>query len=151
MVSSATATEFPPGVFITTTPFRVAASTSMLSTPTPARPMTFSRPGVSSTSAVTLVELRTASTSYCPTMAFSAAGARPSFTSTVSSGALRSVSRPSGDSSSATRTFIVDGAPALKVPQDLASPGPALQYAGRHGGATGTLRASSHRWYNAGF
>jgi len=64
MVSSATATEFPPGVFITTTPFRVAASTSMLSTPTPARPMTFSRPGCSMVSAVTLVALRTASTSY---------------------------------------------------------------------------------------
>ncbi len=63
MVSSATATELPPGVFITVTPFRVAASTSMLSTPTPARPMTFSFPGFSSTSAVTLVALRTASAS----------------------------------------------------------------------------------------
>ena len=40
MVSSATATAFAPGVFMTTMPRRVAASASMLSTPTPARPMT---------------------------------------------------------------------------------------------------------------
>ena len=86
-VSSATATEFPPRVFITTTPLRVAASTSMLSTPTPARPMSFSRPGFSSTSAVTLVALRTARTSYCPTSAFSSAGLRPVRTSTVTPGA----------------------------------------------------------------
>ena len=32
---------FPPGVFITMMPRLVAASTSTLSTPTPARPMTF--------------------------------------------------------------------------------------------------------------
>ena len=38
-VSSATATALAPGVFITTMPRRVAASASMLSTPTPARPM----------------------------------------------------------------------------------------------------------------
>jgi len=37
MVSSATATAFAPGVFITTMPRRVAASASILSTPTPAR------------------------------------------------------------------------------------------------------------------
>ena len=38
--SSATAMAFAPGVFITTMPRRVAASASMLSTPTPARPIT---------------------------------------------------------------------------------------------------------------
>ena len=37
---SAADTEFPPGVFITTTPRRVAADTSILSTPAPARPTT---------------------------------------------------------------------------------------------------------------
>ena len=36
MVCSAAETVLPPGVFITTTPLRVAAGTSMLSTPTPA-------------------------------------------------------------------------------------------------------------------
>ena len=39
-VSSATATALAPGVFMTTMPWRVAASVSMLSTPTPARPTT---------------------------------------------------------------------------------------------------------------
>ena len=39
-VSSATATALAPGVFMTTMPRWVAASVSMLSTPTPARPMT---------------------------------------------------------------------------------------------------------------
>ena len=38
--SSAVETVLPPGVFITTTPRCVAASTSTLSTPTPARPTT---------------------------------------------------------------------------------------------------------------
>ena len=39
-VSSATATALAPGVFMTTMPLWVAASVSMLSTPTPARPIT---------------------------------------------------------------------------------------------------------------
>ena len=34
-------TLLPPGVFMTTMPFLLAASTSMFSKPTPARPMTF--------------------------------------------------------------------------------------------------------------
>ena len=38
-VSSATATALAPGVFMTTMPRRVASAASMLSTPTPARPM----------------------------------------------------------------------------------------------------------------
>ncbi len=38
-VSSATATALAPGVFITTIPRWVAAGVSMLSTPTPARPI----------------------------------------------------------------------------------------------------------------
>ncbi len=60
-VSSATAMEFPPGVFMTMMLFLVAASTSMLSTPTPARPMTFKSRAASRMSAVTLVALRMAS------------------------------------------------------------------------------------------
>ena len=39
-VNSAVVMVLPPGVFITTTPCCVAASTSTLSTPTPARPTT---------------------------------------------------------------------------------------------------------------
>ena len=62
-VCSAAATEFPPGVLTTTTPARVAASRSMLSTPVPARPITRSFPGFFNTSAVTLVAERTTSAS----------------------------------------------------------------------------------------
>ena len=54
MVCSAVLTVLPPGVFMTTMPLRVAAATSMLSTPTPARTMARSLPGFSSSSAVTL-------------------------------------------------------------------------------------------------
>ena len=41
MACSAVVIELPNGVFITTTPFAVAAGMSTLSTPMPARPMTF--------------------------------------------------------------------------------------------------------------
>ena len=58
-VCSAVDSELPPGVFMTMAPQRVAASTSMLSKPVPARPMTFSFGAAASTWAVTLVELRT--------------------------------------------------------------------------------------------
>ena len=46
MVCSAAETLLPPGVFMTTTPRRVAAGTSMLSTPTPARAIARSLPGI---------------------------------------------------------------------------------------------------------
>ena len=62
-VCSATETLLPPGAFITTTPRRVAASRSMLSTPVPARPITRSLVAAARNSAVTLVALRTASAS----------------------------------------------------------------------------------------
>jgi len=42
-----------PGVFITITPFLVAAGRSILSTPTPARPMTTSLSAAAITSPVT--------------------------------------------------------------------------------------------------
>ena len=57
--SSAVAIVLPPGEFMTRTPCRVAAARSMLSTPTPARPMTFRRLAASMTSAVICVPLRT--------------------------------------------------------------------------------------------
>ena len=62
-VCSATDTLLPPGAFITTTPRRVAAARSMLSTPVPARPTTRSFAAASRISLVTLVALRTASAS----------------------------------------------------------------------------------------
>ena len=58
MVCSATATAFPVGALTTITPRRVAASTSMLSTPVPARPITRRCSPASITEAVTGVALR---------------------------------------------------------------------------------------------
>ena len=66
MVCSAVLTVLPPGVFMTTMPLRVAAATSMLSTPTPARTMARSLPGFSSSSAVMVVPLRTMTPSARP-------------------------------------------------------------------------------------
>ena len=63
IVSSATATAFAPGVFITTIPRRVAASASMLSTPTPARPITRSFGACSISASSTCTALRTMSAS----------------------------------------------------------------------------------------
>ena len=60
---TAVVTAFPCGAFITTTPRCVAAATSMLSTPMPARPTTFSRGAASKRARVTLVAERTASPS----------------------------------------------------------------------------------------
>jgi hypothetical protein len=59
IVCSATDTALPPGVFITRTPAAVAAAVSTLSTPTPARPMTFSYGACARTSLVTFTALRT--------------------------------------------------------------------------------------------
>ena len=56
---SAAAIVFPVGALTTAMPRWVAASTSMLSTPTPARPMQSIRPACPITRAVTLVSLRT--------------------------------------------------------------------------------------------
>ena len=62
-VCSATAMALAPGVFITAMPLRVAASRSMLSTPTPARPITRSLWACSSSSALTCTAERTMSAS----------------------------------------------------------------------------------------
>ena len=60
IVCSAVEIVFPPGVFITTMPRRLAAATSMLSTPTPARTIAFNRDCPSRTSAVSCVPERIA-------------------------------------------------------------------------------------------
>src|SRR5699024_214445 len=56
----------PSGAFTTITPFSVAASKSLLSTPTPARAITFKSCACSITSPVTCVWLRTSSASQSP-------------------------------------------------------------------------------------
>lgn len=50
MASWAVDTVLPPGVFITSTPLRVASATSMLSMPTPARPINFKLVALASSS-----------------------------------------------------------------------------------------------------
>ena len=57
--SSAVAMELPPGEFMTRTPRRVAAWRSTLSTPTPARPITFRFRAASITCAFIWLPLRT--------------------------------------------------------------------------------------------
>src|SRR5207237_772007 len=98
----ATAVVLPPGVFITTTPRSVAASTSIVSTPAPARPTTSSARPASSTARVTLVALRTIRPSYSPMRAMSSRSASVSTTST-SSPCLRSASTPTALRPSVTR------------------------------------------------
>ena len=57
-VCSAAEMVLPPGVFITTTPLAVAALISILSTPTPARPMALRELAFAISSAPILVPLR---------------------------------------------------------------------------------------------
>src|SRR5438128_1580861 len=64
IVCSVAAIVLPEGALTTRTPARVAASTSMLSTPAPARPITLRRVPAWITLASTLVSLRTMSASY---------------------------------------------------------------------------------------
>ena len=102
-VCSATAVVLPPGVFITTTPRSVAASTSIVSTPAPARPTTSSFTPATSTTRVTLVALRTIRPSYSPMRATRAGSGSVSTTST-SSPCFASTSTPTACRPSVTRT-----------------------------------------------
>ena len=105
MASSAAAAALPCGVLMTRTPFSVAALTSMLSTPTPARPMIFSLPGLASMAAVILVAERMPRPWYWPMTAASSSGFMPILTSTVKPALLR-ISTAFLDMSSAMRTRI---------------------------------------------
>ena len=106
MVSSATATALAPGVFITTMPRRVAASASMLSTPTPARPMTRSLGAFSISASSTCTAERTTSAS-----ASARAAARPSgnwsCVSTSHPGSAAKTASVAGETFSASTIFIV--------------------------------------------
>ena len=63
---SAAETTVASGAFATTMPRLVAASTSTLSSPTPARPMTFSRVACAISSASSVVPERTMTASNSP-------------------------------------------------------------------------------------
>ena len=101
---SAAATMFPSGAFTTYTPRAVAAGTSMLSTPTPARPTTARRGAASRTFAVTFVSLRTTSASTSPRRSTSSGSLSPVVCRT--SQRARSSARPSSARGSATWTTL---------------------------------------------
>jgi hypothetical protein len=100
---SAVVTVLPPGVFITTMPRAVAAPTSTLSTPIPARPITASCFAAAITSAVTVVALRMISASASATASSSCAGFMPGMSSTSRPGTRSRISKPWGASPSVTR------------------------------------------------
>ena len=96
---------FPPGAFNTTTPRRVAASTSTLSTPTPARPTTRSLLPAFKISAVTLVWLRTTSALNGGINSTSSRSFKPVLIVTCSAFSRASSSTPRCEMESAMRTF----------------------------------------------
>ena len=98
---SAAATALPPGALTTTIPRAVAASTSMVSTPAPARPITRRCGAESSSAEVTRVSLRTSRPAATPRLRSSAARS-PATTSIRAR--CRSSARPSSAIGSATRT-----------------------------------------------
>ena len=109
-VSSATATALAPGVFITTMPRRVASSASMLSTPTPARPIMRSFGAAASNFASACTAERTISASASA----SSAGRSViwSAVTTFQPGSFFRMARVAGDTFSASTIFkTTPGAP----------------------------------------
>ena len=105
-VCSAALMVLPPGVFITTTPRAVAASTSTLSTPTPARPTTLSRGAAAKRSAVTRLALRTMRASASRHRSFNASGESLFCATTSKPAVCRIRSTPFWARLSVTRTRI---------------------------------------------
>ena len=103
---SAVVIELPNGVFITMMPLAVAAGMSTLSTPMPARPITFRRFACSRTLGVTLVAERTAKPSKSPTSSASFSLSAPSFgwKSTSTPRSLK-ICTAAGESASEMRTL----------------------------------------------
>ena len=85
MACSAVVIELPKGVFMTMTPLAVAAGMSTLSTPMPARPITFNLLADAKSFSVTLVAERMASPSNSPITAASLSLSLPSAASKVTS------------------------------------------------------------------
>ena len=92
------------GVFMTRTPFMVAAWISILSTPTPARPMTRRFSACSIFSDVTVVPLLTIHPSMSERSNFEE-GSSPDASSTLMSASMR-ICLPSSEMGSVTNTFI---------------------------------------------
>ena len=106
IVCSAAVIMLPSGVFITTIPFLLAAGTSTLSRPMPARPITFRLWAASTISAVTLVALLMTRELYWPIMLSNPFGVRSVITSTSISGVSSNIFTPTSDRGSLTRTFM---------------------------------------------
>src|SRR5438874_7291076 len=102
---SAVETVFPPGALSTTTPRRVAVSTSTLSTPTPARPTTRRRAPAFKTSAVTFVWLRTTSALNSGMILINSVSPKPGLIVISSAPSRLNSSIPRCEIESAIRTF----------------------------------------------
>ena len=124
MACSAVVIELPNGVFITMMPLAVAAGMSTLSTPMPARPITFRLFACSSIFSVTLVAERIASPSKPSMIAASLSLSLPRFgwKSTSTPRSLK-ICTAAGDSASEMRTFGGIWRPLL-VPADAGAQRP---------------------------
>ena len=105
-VCSVAATVFAVGALTTIIPLAVAVLISMLSTPTPARPITFNFLPALMTASVTWVMDRVTKPSYSPMQAIRSSSLRLIFTST-SYPCARSTSTPFSDTSSLTKIFML--------------------------------------------
>src|SRR5256885_12559798 len=134
-VSSAVEMVLPLGVFITTMPRWVAASTSTLSTPTPARPTTFNCGAESMIFLVIFVSDRTTSAlASLMTGNNSASGSRLSSTCTLNSARCWNIAMPLGEIGSQITIFIA------KTEWQCRQSDAAGQMRMRVGGAPGTAR-----------
>ena len=126
-VSSHAEIVLPEGAVSTATPFSVAASTSIVSTPTPARPMTLRRCARASESRVIFVALRTSTASTSAMAVARASPDSPGFVSSSKRASLRSGTSPSGAIASATSTLndgLTTQAPARARPAARRAPPP---------------------------
>ena len=105
-VCSVAAMVLPPGELITIMPLSVAAATSILSTPTPARPIIFKFLAAAITSAVTLEAERTIRASYSGIIARSSSAG--SLSRTSHSNSSFKMSTAIWETPSAIKTFILN-------------------------------------------
>src|SRR5512135_1485233 len=135
IVCSAVEIVLPPGVFMTTIPWRVAVGTSMLSTPTPARAITLRRGWPFRTSAVSCVPDRITMPSASASAARRAPGSSLVETTTSRPLSARSSSRPSSASLSVTNTrcATIEGPPCCFAPKMRRRMREAHQYLVREG------------------
>jgi hypothetical protein len=110
---SAALTLLPAGVFITTTPRRVAAARSTLSTPVPGRPITLRTGARSRSAAVTLVLLLTRRASAVARASRIRPGSSSYSSWTSKPGTARKASNPAGETRSST-TMCVIGLPRTR-------------------------------------